>query len=57
MNNFCPYCHAELIGGAKCGECGAPMVPMIVRGGGVVQLCTRRGCKGHVLDLGGSTVE
>jgi len=57
MNNFCPYCHAELIGGAKCGECGAPMVPMIVRGGGVVQLCTRRGCKGHILDLGGSTVE
>ena len=52
VNMFCPHCHAELIGGAKCGECGAPMVPMIVRGGGVVQLCSRRGCKGHMLDLG-----
>ncbi|NIM65337.1 MAG: hypothetical protein GTO51_05030 [Candidatus Latescibacteria bacterium] len=53
---FCPHCHAELIGGAKCGECGAPMVPMIVRGGGVVQICARRGCKGHMLDLIGTTI-
>ncbi|MCK4656126.1 MAG: NAD(P)H-dependent oxidoreductase subunit E, partial [candidate division Zixibacteria bacterium] len=54
---FCPHCHAELIGGAKCGECGALMVPMIVRGGGVVQICSRRGCKGHILDLGGATID
>jgi len=54
---FCPHCHAELIGGAKCGECGAPMVPMIVRGGGVVQICSRRGCKGHILDLGETVVD
>lgn len=50
---FCPHCHAELIGGGLCSECGAPMVPMIVRGGGVVQICSRRGCRGHMLDLGG----
>ncbi len=50
---FCPHCHAELIGGGRCSECGAPMVPMIVRGGGVVQICSRRGCRGHMLDLGG----
>lgn len=54
---FCPHCHAELIGGTVCGECGAPMVPMIVRGGGVVQVCTRRGCKGHLLDLGGAIID
>ncbi len=54
---FCPHCHAELIGGSRCGECGAPMVPMIVRGGGVVQICSRRGCKGHMLDLGGATLD
>ncbi len=53
---FCPHCHAELIGGAPCGECEAPMVPMIVKGGGVVQICTRSGCKGHLLDLGGATI-
>jgi (2Fe-2S) ferredoxin len=57
LNIFCPHCHAELIGGAKCGACSAPMVPMIVRGGGVVQICARRGCKEHILDVGGSTIE
>jgi len=53
---FCPHCHAELIGGTACGECSAPMVPMIVRGGGIVQICSRRGCKGHLLDLNGTAV-
>jgi NADH-quinone oxidoreductase subunit E len=54
---FCPHCHAELIGGTACPECGAPMVPMIVKGGGVVQICSRNGCKGHMLDLGGAIVD
>jgi len=54
---FCPHCHAELIGGSVCNECQAPMVPMIVSGGGVVQICSRSGCKGHMLDLGGAIIE
>jgi NADH-quinone oxidoreductase subunit E len=52
LNFFCPHCHAELVGGSRCNSCGAQMVPMIVRGGGVVQICSRRGCKNHILDLG-----
>jgi hypothetical protein len=44
-------------GAARCGDCGAPMVPMIVKGGGVVQFCSRRACKGHILDLGGTTFD
>jgi len=51
VNIFCPHCHSELTGASPCPECAAPMVPMIVRGGGVVQICSRRGCKGHMLDL------
>jgi NADH-quinone oxidoreductase subunit E len=54
---FCPHCHSELIGGGKCSDCGAPMVPMIIRGGGVVQICARRGCQGHMLDTGGVPLE
>ena len=54
---FCPHCHAELIGGTKCPECAAPMIPMIVRGGGVVQICSRKGCKGHILDIGGASID
>jgi NADH:ubiquinone oxidoreductase subunit E len=51
LHFFCPHCHAELIGATSCPACAAPMVPMIVRGGGVVQICSRRGCKSHMLDL------
>jgi NADH:ubiquinone oxidoreductase subunit E len=50
---FCPHCHAHLVGSSKCPECRTPMVPMIVRGGGIVQICSRRGCRGHILDVGG----
>lgn len=53
VNVFCPHCHAELRGASNCPECAAPMVAMIVRAGGIVQICARRGCKGHMLDLNG----
>ncbi len=49
---FCPYCHAQIVGGMSCLECGAPMIPMSVGGGGIVQICSRATCKGHLLDLG-----
>lgn len=50
-NFFCPHCHAELRGGTQCPECSSITVPMIVRGGGMVQICSKRGCKWHILDL------
>jgi len=49
INFFCPHCHSELVGASKCVECGAPMVPMIVHQGGFVQICSRNGCRGHLL--------
>lgn len=55
-NFFCPHCHAELGGGSLCPTCNAPMVSMIVRGGGMLQICSRRGCKGHMLDFNGVTL-
>jgi NADH:ubiquinone oxidoreductase subunit E len=51
VNFFCPHCDAEVNGASRCVQCGAPMVPMLVRGGGILQICSRRGCKGHMLDL------
>jgi NADH-quinone oxidoreductase subunit E len=53
---FCPHCHAELRGGGVCEACKAPMVPMIVRGGGILQVCSRRGCRAHMLDLTGENL-
>lgn len=53
INLFCPHCHADLAGGSNCTDCGALMVPLIVRSGGMVQICSRRGCKNHMLDISG----
>jgi NADH-quinone oxidoreductase subunit E len=52
-NFFCPHCHAELLGSSNCPDCGTKMVPMIVRNGGMMQICSRRGCTGHRLDTNG----
>ncbi|MHB9029967.1 MAG: NADH-quinone oxidoreductase subunit NuoE family protein [Candidatus Latescibacterota bacterium] len=53
INFFCPHCNAELSRGVNCTDCGAPMVPMIVRKGGMAQICSRRGCRNHMLDVSG----
>ncbi len=48
---FCPSCREELPSTSDCPTCGAPMVPMLVSGGGIVKVCSRRGCRNHMLDL------
>lgn len=53
VNFFCPHCHTELRGVGNCIECGSPLITMIVKGGGVIQICSRRGCRGHLLNLSG----
>jgi NADH-quinone oxidoreductase subunit E len=56
VNLFCPHCHAELVGASNCTVCDAPMVPMIVQAGGIIQICSRRGCRSHMLDLEGEAL-
>lgn len=51
MELSCPHCRKELAGTWKCPMCGSPMAPMSVRGGGMLQICERLGCQGHMLDL------
>ncbi|MHC4597904.1 MAG: NADH-quinone oxidoreductase subunit NuoE family protein [Planctomycetota bacterium] len=53
VNIFCPHCHGDLNGVPACAECAAPMVAMVVKRGGMLQICSRRGCRGHMLDLNG----
>ena len=48
---ICPYCGVEFPSTLDCSVCAAPMVPMLVDGGGIVQICSRCGCKNHLLDL------
>ncbi|MBN2545442.1 MAG: NAD(P)H-dependent oxidoreductase subunit E [Spirochaetes bacterium] len=48
---FCPHCHTELIQSSLCYLCDAPMVTMVIYGKGIVQICSRHGCKNRTLDL------
>lgn len=47
----CPHCLASLAGTIKCPECGILMASMVVRQGGMIHVCSRRGCSGHLLNL------
>jgi NADH-quinone oxidoreductase subunit E len=50
---FCPHCAGELGGLGVCPECEAPLVPLLVEGGAILQVCARLGCRGCQLDLSG----
>ncbi|MCK4872978.1 MAG: NAD(P)H-dependent oxidoreductase subunit E [Phycisphaerales bacterium] len=56
LDVFCPHCHGELKSPTTCPLCAAPMVTLFIRSGGVLQICSRRGCKGHMLDLEGAGI-
>jgi NADH:ubiquinone oxidoreductase subunit E len=48
---LCPHCRAELRSAWTCPSCAAPMAQMSVDGGGMLRICSRRGCESHMLDL------
>ena len=48
----CPHCRERMADSWGCPACGAATVPMAVDGGGTVQVCSRRGCRYHMLDIG-----
>lgn len=53
VNIFCQHCHSEIVSASNCNECRAPMLPMIIQGGGIISICSRYGCKSHMLDVSG----
>ncbi|MEW6685733.1 MAG: hypothetical protein AB1393_05950 [Candidatus Edwardsbacteria bacterium] len=48
---FCPYCKAYLETTRICEKCEAPMVAMKFPRGGIIQICSRRGCKKHLVEF------
>jgi hypothetical protein len=46
---FCPHCLTDLTTDRQCGLCLAPLFAMGIRTGGMIEVCTRKGCKGHAL--------
>ena len=47
----CPHCKADLKSTRKCDSCGSQMVAFDLKDGGQVQICSRRGCRKHVLEF------
>ena len=47
----CHHCKADLKSTRKCDVCSAQMVAFDLKGGGQVQICSRRGCKKHILEF------
>lgn len=45
----CPVCDVSIMLEVPCRLCGAPMASLNLRPGGVVEFCSRRGCKAHAL--------
>lgn len=45
----CPICDVSLMLQMPCKLCGAPMASLNVKGGGVLEFCSRAGCRGHAL--------
>ncbi|MCD4666067.1 MAG: hypothetical protein K8R68_12420 [Bacteroidales bacterium] len=46
---FCPHCNKELISNDHCdsANCNAPMIPLTLKLGGKVFICSRHGCNNH----------
>jgi len=48
---FCPSCKASLMSTRNCEKCNAQMVLMNIEDGGSIQICSRKGCKRHLLEF------
>ena len=46
----CPYCDTPFPEHRMC-ECGAPMVALALKEGGIIKICTRNGCENHALEF------
>jgi len=46
---FCPHCNKGLKSNDECDSpnCNAPMIPLTLRLGGKVYICSRKGCDNH----------
>ncbi len=46
---FCPHCETHITSDTECMSCGANMVPFHLDMGGKVTICSRSGCKNHIV--------
>ena len=46
---YCPHCKSQITNKEDCETCGAPMVTFNIEMGGQVSICSRSGCKNHLM--------
>ena len=54
---FCPHCQSSLLIKDLCDKCSAPMTLFELLQGGKVQICSRRGCKKHLIEFSDASQE
>ena len=47
VDMYCPHCNKELSIEETCTECSAPLVSFVIKAGGAVRICSRKGCHNH----------
>ena len=48
---FCPHCQSSLLTNTFCEKCNVPMAAFELKQGGKVQICSKRGCKKHMIEF------
>jgi len=48
---YCPHCTKSLNLAIKCETCGSPKVELNLNTGGKIMICSKRGCKKHVIEI------
>lgn len=48
---LCPYCKSDMVSSRTCYECGAPLVTFESSLGGYLRVCSRWGCKKHLIEF------
>ena len=48
---FCPHCRSSLLTNNLCEKCHVPMAAFELQQGGKVQICSKRGCKKHMIEF------
>lgn len=48
---FCPSCESDLGSSRKCYDCGAQLVTFIFSFGGYQRICSRKGCRKHIVEF------
>ncbi len=54
---YCPHCNKEMLVKEECKICDAPMVSFVLKAGGRVNICSRKGCVNHYVSFSDLTTE